>query len=321
MTNITETNTFPANVARYDTADPVVGGLTGESNLPIIAMANRTRYLYNAVNGFDGVTTITGNTTITTAHLRKMVLVNVSANTTLTISAGSGFIVGQRLSFIVKTTGVRSVGFVLSGGDAFLNLYAPFTGLWLHNNEEIALVWTGSGWWIEDINTNLKVVANDGMARRLPQNTAVAQGTGGLLRADYARLWDVLNATASLVVTEATWLSALANQGFFTSGNTTTTLRLPDMRSMSWRGLDGGRNLSLTRSGTNAGAYEADGNKSHNHTNGAFNLILKADGTFTTAATDNSVAEPNVVQSAALLASGGAETTVKNIGLTPFIYY
>lgn len=97
---------------------------------------------------------------------------------------------------------------------------------------------------------------------------------------------------------------------------------LPDLRGMFLRGLNEGRSDGLQDPGggaRSAGDYQADDNKSHNHTNGAYQYILQADGLFTMFSVDNSPSEPNLRDKASLTASGGAEARPRNISVYYFI--
>jgi len=71
MANIVETSTFDADVYLLDITDPVVGGLTGKSNMQGIALANRTRWLY------DQLTPLLGK-----------IFFSVSYGTTVTVGSG-----------------------------------------------------------------------------------------------------------------------------------------------------------------------------------------------------------------------------------------
>jgi hypothetical protein len=157
----------------------------------------------------------------------------------------------------------------------------------------------------------------------LPKNTIIANGSTTVLRADYARAWGLANA-AGLAVSDATWLSdQVLYRQLFSTGNGTTTMRFPDMRSMSWRALDLGRGLSFSRTGSINGSYEADRVGPHIHP--AKYEPNGTDGTpngqmlwHTGAENEGS---PGTNNEAILQNTGNIETTVKTAGFTPIIYY
>ena len=318
MTNITETNTFSANVNEYDTTDPVLGGPTGESNDPIISLANRTRYLKNYINGYDGIKLLTGSGAIDATHAGKLTYINTSVNMTATIAATSNFILGQKISIKTRTTGIRSIKIVCDGSDSIVGVPAPFTSvsLWLHDNEYIELVYTAAGeWQLIDVDSNLNQCGNDAMVRRLPKNSAVAIGTTGILRVDVARLWFLVNAMG-LAVADSQWLiDNFTYRQCYSTGNNTTTMRIPDMRSMVWKGLDAGRGLSLTRTGTIAGSYEADRVGPHTHPGvpRKINDVDRGTGNSSLFSIDQ---EDNTG-----INNANSETTVKTAGLIAVIYY
>lgn len=92
-----------------------------------------------------------------------------------------------------------------------------------------------------------------------PPGYLVPQGQV-LNRASYPELWDHAVADGPLV-TDAQWNSGLTYKPSFSSGDGSTTFRLPDLRGLFWRVL-GGPTWDTGRSG---GTYQADDNKFHKH--------------------------------------------------------
>jgi len=85
-----------------------------------------------------------------------------------------------------------------------------------------------------------------------------------LPRTTYANLWAWAQAS-SVVVTDANWAT---NTGAFSSGNGTTTFRVPEVRGEFPRFFDDSRGVD---SGRVFGAQQADEVKSHYHSMGATN--------------------------------------------------
>ncbi|BAP15843.1 tail fiber protein [Ralstonia phage RSJ2] len=84
---------------------------------------------------------------------------------------------------------------------------------------------------------------------------------GALLnRADYPALWAYANASGA-VVSEGVW--SAGSQGCFSSGDGTTTFRVPDLRGEFVRGWDDARGVDGSRG---IGTWQASANLSHNHT-------------------------------------------------------
>gem|GEM_PF-1339273 len=78
-------------------------------------------------------------------------------------------------------------------------------------------------------------------------------------RSAYPSLWAYAQAQ-SVVVAESGWASSFT---LFSSGDGSTTFRLPDLRGISRRGWDHGRGLDPSRS---LGSYQADQMPAHTHT-------------------------------------------------------
>jgi hypothetical protein len=80
-----------------------------------------------------------------------------------------------------------------------------------------------------------------------------------LSRATYAALWAYAQASGR-VVTEAAW--SAGDSGAFSSGNGSTTFRIPDGRGEFVRGLDDGRGVDASRA---LGSRQADAMQGHRH--------------------------------------------------------
>ncbi|KLE08096.1 hypothetical protein AF79_09040 [Aliarcobacter butzleri L354] len=138
-------------------------------------------------------------------------------------------------------------------------------------------------------------------------NCIVAFG-GEFNRADYPKLWAYLQANSSLVKTQAQWQSqATANGGicgFYSSGNGTTTFRVPNLDK-----------AFLRPDSRNVGTYEADAFKSHGHDMVGMLTVTSSGNGGTPFIAWNL---PNQI-SDRVLPNGGAETRPKNIAVLPLI--
>lgn len=327
MTNYTPNDTF-ATVQTFEVSDPVLGGTSGESNLPVKQLADRTQYLYNRLGKYAEHRIITAGASITPADKYKLVHVITANNISLTIDAVSTFKPGDIIEVKAKTTTAgKAVRLVPNGSETIEdgNINHATAGLYLHDGEHVKLMagdadedGTPDYWELIAFEGNLYKVAVDDLVRLLPRNSLIAQGQL-VNRADYPRLWAAIQATA---IDDSTWSGhAVRYRSFFSAGNGTTTFRMPDMRGMFYRALDLSRGIDFDRMDNLAGGYEADEFKSHTHTNGNYNKLVQMNGFNTATAFDNSPGEIDCRTAANLADAGGLETRPKNIGFTPIIYY
>lgn len=114
-------------------------------------------------------------------------------------------------------------------------------------------------WWVTQQGSQVPV----GMVCYMPTLTpppGFLPISGALLtRSGYAAL--LAFAQASGMVTEAQWMAGYF--GRFSTGNGSTTFRMPDIRGLSLQGYDDGRGLD--EPGRAWGYFQASANKSHTH--------------------------------------------------------
>lgn len=80
MINIIETSTFETTIPEVETTTPVLGGVGGESNQAVEKLTNRTRWLYDHLNAFDGIATVNSSVTIDNTYLRKLIYIDAADN-------------------------------------------------------------------------------------------------------------------------------------------------------------------------------------------------------------------------------------------------
>lgn len=136
-------------------------------------------------------------------------------------------------------------------------------------------------------------------------NCIVAFG-GEFNRADYPKLWTYLQANPSLVKTQAQWTTeATANGGicgFFSSGNGTTTFRVPNLDK-----------AFLRPDSRDIASYQADIFESHTH---AYSVGIHSMAVSSVANGHGINANP---VNGTTGGTGGAETRPKNIAVLPLI--
>jgi microcystin-dependent protein len=98
-----------------------------------------------------------------------------------------------------------------------------------------------------------------------PAGWLKCDGTGSLSRSLYERLWVFANSSNN-IVTEAVWLAGRI--GSFSTGNTTSTFRIPDLRGEFVRAWDDGRSVDTSRV---IGSAQSSANLSHDHSGSTAN--------------------------------------------------
>lgn len=139
-------------------------------------------------------------------------------------------------------------------------------------------------------------------ATAAPNGWLVCDGSV-ISRTTYASLWTFANASGNIVA-DGSW-SASTTPGSFSSGDGTTTFRIPDLRGIFIRDWDDGAGIDP---GRGIGTYQADSFASHTHT-----FQTNQTGTSGTAGPAGSTSNPTATITTS--ATGGSETRPKNAAL------
>jgi len=143
-----------------------------------------------------------------------------------------------------------------------------------------------------------------------PQADEVKLNGAALSRAAYGNLWTWAQAN-SVVVTEAAW--AATSWGAFSSGDLSTTFRVPDFRGEFPRFFDDGRGINAGRV---FGDGEADEFKSHGHGCSAY-VSTSGQGAPNTGLVGLGPSNAMIV----VYPTGGTETRPRNIAVYAFIKF
>lgn len=182
--------------------------------------------------------------------------------------------------------------------------------------------------YVDDIISNIQTLPIGAILNgyTIFPNCIVAFG-GEFNRADYPKLWAYLQANPTLVKTQAQWQTeATANSGicgFFSSGNGTTTFRVPnldkaflrpDNRAVASYQSDAIRNITGTYSSR---MLRNDGSAGLQSASGAFNQTTSSFGTGTGSANGGTWAP--LTFDASMVVPTSTENRPKNIAVLPLI--
>ena len=141
------------------------------------------------------------------------------------------------------------------------------------------------------------------------------KANGALLsRTTYADLWAAANGSGNIVA-DGSWSS---RPGSFSTGDGSTTFRIPDMRGLFPRGYHDGSGTYETDTARTLGSYQADSNVSHTHGPGAGTAHVAHVGTGGSGYNSTGSA---ALTPAATAASGGSEARPRNAALLACIRY
>jgi hypothetical protein len=323
MGQIIELNQFDANVYQYDETDLVLGGPDGTANTPLKNLANRTRYLFNnlgVIQNFEDEVILTGNAPIGNNLAKNLIVAFANgANITLTIDDPHTFKHGTIIPIVAFCTPATVVK-VASAFSILNSVDGATNEMFIHHNEQLVLVAFTDHFKVA-IGTrgNFFNVGEEFKGRKIIGNALALKGQL-VSRASYPRLFRfVQSLTQGQEKTdEFTWNNGgLLYRGLFTEGDGVSNFRLPDERGMFERMLDLGRGVDMDRVHNFPGGYEEDQVKAHNHTDGQFSELLKADGNGTIAQvvdSDPTKQQPNITTHSTMRDFGGTETRPKNIG-------
>lgn len=310
MSNITGENTWEPNVYNFEETDVVKGGPDGVDNVPLKQLANRTTWLKNALRGYDGIKSVTANATLTKADIfQKLVVIDANfASIEILLPVLDVADAGLRVAMVtyrvgnqVTITSQASTADIMFGSNTRLKLF-------MGNADSVELIWIGTSWILASFNGNFSEVGMPDYGYTQKANTVIANGSL-ISRTAFPRLWEYAQSLGTSIVSDATWTGVADYKGFFSTGNGSTTFRVPDLRGMFLRGLDLSRGISFGRNSENPGGYEADEFKAHSHGyEGVTNPSGGGDG-----------GRKSVPAGKQTDTVGGLETRAKNIGLIPLI--
>ena len=256
MSNLIPVISFD-DVYQLETSDPVLGGAGAIDNRQAQSLANRTAWLKSQIgiqSRFSDKVVITADTTITSAHIGKVIVVIASDNLTLTIDQQRNFDPFSVLMIRVICVPNKCIKIQPSSSEQIDFGSSQENELYLLDGEFLNLVTNSivsggieSGRFILDgCSDALFNVGEEVKAKVVLHNTQKQIGQE-VLRSDYARIWKWILANCTdgqQLVDESVWLGGYnvtqdgvtdyvtPYRGCFSKGNGSTSFRFPDDRGM-----------------------------------------------------------------------------------------
>ncbi|MBS1776295.1 MAG: tail fiber protein [Bacteroidetes bacterium] len=326
MANLAETVQWVPGIYQLETTDLVLGGdpsQGGVSNIQAQQLGDRTAYLYSllgkAIVNPVSVTSFLALTVQDVVNKYVVLSFNQSGyDVTLPAGLNDGTFVRISCDYIPGNP-KHCVKLRPPAGSSFLGRGQSHGYMYLYGGETVELIKSGPYFIIHHSQSNFFEVGEVLHSYTLPAAQLAIQSSGQLLsRIQYGRLWDWVNFNGAVVSESNYLLNPTLYSGCFTTGNGSTTFRIPDLRGVFMRGLDNGRGIDVNRpAGTLNGVYQSDELKSHAH----LVEFLPAPGKGTGAGTQVVPLPQGTTGGTITEQAGGIETRPVNIAYTAYIKY
>lgn len=264
------TNTWIDSVYQFEETDVVQGGPSGIDNQPLQELADRTTYLrarIGLLTHLAGNVDRVGNTSYTAADEGYLITAIATGVNTLTIADASTLTHGAIIPITSYCSANCVMNIVASAGQLFYDPDGSRTVIYMHNKEHLILVALTTHFRVVHAAGNFYCAGEEVKGRKAVRNTLSLQGQL-LQRNQYPRLWEFASSLTfgQEITSESTYFTdGITYRGFFTTGDGSSTFRLPDERGLFERMMDGGRGIDLSRLSSAAGGYEADQVANHTH--------------------------------------------------------
>lgn len=287
MAFVTESPVYEAGIYQLETTDPVLGGASGVSNLPIKHLANRTAWLKAQISSLGIDTTgATAITTLTPAN-NPGVYFTGSAVSGIPI-AENGFIYTAKYDPAGTAVYITQTFYSVDSDRIFTRRASPASSNTFTT-------------WVEVAYSSALAALSDqfvasvsGFARNTPPTGWLKANGAAVSRTTYAALFGAIGTT-------------------FGSGNGSTTFNLPDLRGEFVRGWIDDR--AGFESGRVYGSAQADELKSHVHAVKKNNLPRGTGANFF------AMDDAGVDGTENTEMTGGTETRPRNVALLYCIKY
>lgn len=331
--NLSQDSVWHEGIYQIEFTDLVGGGPDGKANLQPKQLGDRTLWLKNQlyiqkqIAGVENYPLAVGaaNVVLDNTAIGKMhrFVFDPNAKGVCILPDVAGMPDGTLIHFVVYGVAFSHLKVRPYNTQLFdFGVYTD-TEICVYNNEKITLVLYNGRWEIIHCRGNFFNAGETSLQYKNSPNSLVTNGAS-LVRDDVSRLWKFANSLNSggytVLVSEDVWQIGIQYQSLFSSGNTTTTFRIPDERGMFQRAIDLGRGVDFGRQYPyGPGSYEEMDIQSHNHpivdppnanSQGGWGKI-----------TTGSDAKEGVIQTFYTANTGGLETRPKSVGKIPQILF
>lgn len=278
---------------------------------------------------FNGFALLSSDITLTAAaHLNKLLHI-AGGSSALAIVLPDLADVPDNTVMVLETSINNTKKTSLSTPSA-QNIYYNSTAsekIYLGPSEFLWLFKWSDGWYVINASPSFLHVGEPFLSYKEVANTILAQGQI-ILRADEPRLWAFVQTLGPSLVSDSTWIAPdfltglYSYRGCFSSGDGSTTFRLPDLRNQFFRGLNNIGGSDSERPNNNPGGRQKEDLLSHGHSINTTNSSASGnDGSDavrgTTPGTVNTRGQAGPTKTIGL--TGGVETRPINTGFLPLI--
>ena len=231
------------------------GGGTGSTTYASFIRGKKevtTNTALDPVNDINKIIQVRGDTSALTITLPSVG--DIAANTLIPIEA----LIGNTKPTTVATSGGQYI--YLNNSQKTSIILLPGEVAWLFRDDDGFYI-------INDYAERYKKIGQPMAAYKAELNQLVCKGQL-VARADYPRLWELVQTLGSSLVSDATWSTASVShtgrtilkpyRGCFSTGDGSTTFRLPDLMNMALRGVKAETGTDDLRYLNKPGGYQED---------------------------------------------------------------
>ncbi len=251
-------------------------------------------------------------------HLNKLMQIRAGSNIiTVTLPDITGIPDFTPIVFESSLNNVYQTKIATQGGQYIYMRNNGFNEIFIGPGESIWLLKDANGFVVINCSGNFNDVGKIQASYRLEVGEVLADGSL-LQRAQYPRLWQWVQGVASSLVSEAIWNTASVTvagrtvpnpyRGCYSTGDGSTTFRVPNLMNVALRGLRTASGTDTERHANTPGGFQLDEVRSHTHSYARNNSQNNSDA----GGNPDYVAQtPNGVTGA----YGGTETRMMNTGI------